>query len=107
MVRFKFEVRDEWRRIGLIFWVQRKAYFSLDRIVRLLEESAIPAPPVGDRALERAVRSKAFRLRKPSPRERWRYSLEADGEPDWSREPWKSARARAEAKEQLRVQGKG
>jgi len=102
VVRFKYEVRDEWRRIGLIFWVQRKAYFSLERIMRVLEGSEIPLPPVGDQALERRVRSKAFRLRKPNPRERWRYSLEVDGKPDWSREPWRSLRARAWAREQGR-----
>ena len=49
VVRFKFEVRDDWRRLGLIFWVQRKAYFSLDRLVRVLEGSEIPEPPKGDR----------------------------------------------------------
>jgi len=106
VVRFKFEVRDDWRRIGLIFWVQRKAYFSLERIVRLLEGSEIPEPPQGDQGLERTVRSKAFRLRKPNPRDRWRYSLEADGKPDWSREPWKSLRARAEAKDQAASGGR-
>jgi len=102
VVRFKFGVRDDWRRIGLIFWVQRKAYFSLDRIVRVLVGSETPTPAARDQGLERAVRSRTFRLRKPNPRERWRHSLNADGRPDWSREPWGSARARVEAKDQAR-----
>ena len=107
VVRFKFGVRDDWRRIGLIFWVQRKAYCTLDRIVRVLQGSEIPVLPEGDQGLERAVRSKAFRLRKPNPRERWRYSLGMDGRPDWTREPWKSARARVEAAEQSRQRREG
>ena len=102
LVRFKFGVRDDWRRIGLIFWVQRKAYFTVERFVRVLVGSEMPSPPAGHQGLERALRSKAFRLRKPNPRERWRYSLDSDGKPDWSREPWKSSRARVEAAERLR-----
>jgi len=106
VVRFKFGVRDEWRRLGLIFWVQGKAYCTLERFVRVLAGSETPFPPAGDQGLERALRSKAFRLRKPSPRERWRYSLEADGTPDWTREPWKGARARVEAKDEARQRAK-
>ncbi|HEY6291338.1 MAG TPA: hypothetical protein VI455_07205 [Terriglobia bacterium] len=99
LVRFKYGVRDDWRRIGLIFWVQRKAYCTLGRIVRVLVGAETPFPPAGDQGLEQAVRSKAFRLQKPNPRERWRFSLDADGNPDWTKEPWKSARARVEVAE--------
>ena len=102
VVRFKYGVRDDWRRIGLTFWVQRKAYCTLERVMRVLEGKETPAPPKWNQGLERAVRSRAFRLRKPSPRERWRFSLDADGHPDWTREPWKSARARVEAKDSTR-----
>jgi len=99
VVRFKHGVRDDWRRIGLTFWVQRKAYCTLQRVVRILEGKEAPAPPKWNQGLERAVRSPAFRLRKPNPPERWRVSRDADGQPDRTREPWKSARARAGARD--------
>ncbi|HEY6291452.1 MAG TPA: hypothetical protein VI455_07825 [Terriglobia bacterium] len=107
VVRFKFGAQDDWRRIGLTFWVQRKAYCTLERGVRVLVGREKPAPPEWNEYLERTVRSRAFRLRKPNPRERWRFSLEADGKPDWTREPWKSARARVEAQEQTRRRQRG
>ena len=102
VVRFKYGVRDDWRRIGLTFWVQRKAYCTLERVARVLLGQEEPAPPEWNEGLERAVRCRAFRLRKPNPRERWRFSLDADGKPDWTREPWKSTRAQVEAAEQSR-----
>ncbi|HEY6292129.1 MAG TPA: hypothetical protein VI455_11305 [Terriglobia bacterium] len=102
VVRFKFGAQDDWRRIGLTFWVQRKAYCTLERGVRVLVGREKPAPPEWNEYLERTVRSRAFRLRKPNPRERWRFSLGADGKPDWTREPWKSVRARVEAQDQTR-----
>jgi len=43
--------------------------------------------------LERAVRSRAFRLAKPGAIERHRCSLKATGDPDFEQEPWKSALA--------------
>ena len=47
--------------------------------------------------LERAVRSRAFRIAKPGAIERYRYSLTPSGDPDWEQEPWKSALARLRA----------
>ena len=42
---------------------------------------------------EPAVRSRAFRLAKPGAIERHRFSLKANGDPDWERELWNSALA--------------
>jgi hypothetical protein len=117
--RLSFGIRDPWRRIGLRFWVQRKRYWTLARMRRRLAEesgagvpAAEAAPPSRDvlapiantlhsqewlchrgpnEGLERAVRSRVFRLAKPGWIERHRYSLTRNGEPDWEREPWKSA----------------
>jgi hypothetical protein len=45
------------------------------------------------------VRSRTFRLAKPGAIERYRYSLTANGDPDWEREPWKTALALRRAAE--------
>jgi hypothetical protein len=90
MVRLRFKVKDEWRRIGLVFWVQRKKYRTVARLLRVLlgvESVACPGPGQG---LEARVRSRIFRLRRPRPLERARLALDPNGNPDWSREPWRS-----------------
>jgi hypothetical protein len=112
--RLNFGIRDLWRRIGLRFWVQRKRYWTLARLRRILSGAGVGAglvpaqtgrprgaplhaggatPPGPNQGLERVVRSRAFRLAKPGAIERYRYSLQAKGDPDWERGPWKSALA--------------
>jgi hypothetical protein len=66
MVRLRFKVKDEWRRIGLVFWVQRKKYRTVARLLRVLlgvQSVACPGPKPG---LETRVRSRIFRLRRPA-----------------------------------------
>jgi hypothetical protein len=128
--RLSFGVLDPWRRIGLRFWMQRKRYWTLARLRRMLPPGGTatpgcvpppePAPPSGgalapiagtwhsqgwlchrspNEGLERAVRSRAFRLAKPGAIERHRYGLQRNGDPDWERDPWKSALAQRRAAE--------
>ena len=44
----------------------------------------------GNEGLENRVRCLVFRLRRPGYFERLRYSFDRNGDPDWSREPWRS-----------------
>ncbi len=55
--RFRFRVTDDWRRIGLLFWVQRKRYWTPKRVERVLLGLEEPAPPRLEEGLENAVRS--------------------------------------------------
>jgi hypothetical protein len=88
--RFRFRVRDDWRRIGLLFWVQRKRYWTPKRVGRILLGVEEPPPPGPEEGLENAVRSLVFRLKRPGAYERFHYGLDANGDPDWDREPWRS-----------------
>jgi hypothetical protein len=114
--RLYFVIRDPWQRIGLRFWVQRRRYWTLTRLRQMLSGADVGAglvpaqagrpqgvplqaatanrTPASGRRLERAVRSRVFRLAKPGAIERYHYSLMPNGEPDWDREPWKTALAR-------------
>jgi hypothetical protein len=83
-------VEDNWRRIGVAFWVQRRRYLTVARLKRMLqglEPAVMPGPGEG---LESRVRCLVFRLRRPGYFERLRYSLDRNGNPDWDRQPWKS-----------------
>jgi hypothetical protein len=122
--RLNFGIRDPWRRIGLRFWMQRKRYWTLARLRRMLSSEpgvgaglvpapighpqGVPlhtlgvAPPGLNEGLERAVRSRVFRLAKPGAIERYRYSLTAKGDPDWEREPWKTLRRATQVKRGVR-----
>ena len=92
--RMKFGIREPWRRLGLRFWVQRKRYWTLPRMRRVLLGLEKAAPPGWNEGLEDALRSKVFRLARPGAIEQFRYSLDANGDPDWDREPWKGVLAR-------------
>ncbi len=66
----RIRIDDRRRRIGLVFWVQRHRYWTLDRALRVLrgEEPRATAPD-GQR-LEQRWRRRRFRLRKPGLWER-------------------------------------
>ena len=66
---------DRWTRAGLVFWCQRRRRCA----------------GVGHwHVYEDTIRCRQFRLAKPGALERERYSLLANGNPDWNREPWKN-----------------
>ena len=92
--------------------MQRKRYWTLARMRRLVTAMAVAEEEIGSleaalaaevekqaapagpgEGLERAVRSRSFRLTKPGALERYRYSLMPNGDPDWEREPRKGALA--------------
>ncbi len=66
----RIRIDNRRRRIGLVFWVQRHRYWTLERALRVLrgEEPRATAPD-GQR-LEQRWRRLRFRLRKPSLWER-------------------------------------
>ncbi len=66
----RIRIDDRRRRIGLVFWVQRHRYWTLERALGvLLGEEPFAPRRLGD-GLERRWRRRRFRLRKPSLSER-------------------------------------
>jgi len=74
--RRRYTLVDRWTRAGMVFWCQRRRRLA--------------GWPAGYRLYEGAVRCRRFRIAKPGGLERERYRLLANGDPDWSREPWRS-----------------
>jgi hypothetical protein len=75
----RYRVEDRWRGIGLAFWVQRRRYLTLKRLVRVLqgrETLRLRGPTEG---LERRVRSLCFRLGKPNYEQQMRHGLDKQG----------------------------
>ena len=73
-------MEDPYRRIGIVFWVQRRRYWNPQRIGRVLAGvDPVPAPE-GLRGLEGGLRCLVFRMRKPRNwDERLRYGLDRQG----------------------------
>ncbi len=63
-------IDDRLRRIGLVFWLQRARYWTLDRRLRVVLGEEPLAPPAPGRGLEQRWRRRRFRLRKPGLWER-------------------------------------
>ncbi len=62
---FPIRIVDQWRRMGLVFWVQQPRYWTAARQIRiLLGEEPFAPPPPGCR-VERRWRRLRFRARKP------------------------------------------
>ena len=78
--RTRIRVEDPYRRIGVVFWVQRRRYWNPRRIARVLA-GLDPAPAVEElRRLEGGLRCLVFRMRKPRNwEERFRYGLDRQG----------------------------
>lgn len=82
--RTRIRVEDPYRRIGVVFWVQRRRwYWNPQRIGRVvLGLEGIPTGSAAEkfRALEGGLRSLVFRMQKPRNwEERFRYGLDRDG----------------------------
>ena len=86
--RTGIQVKDYRRRIGLVFWVQRRTSPKPARPERSRRESRTPNPA---QQLEDGVRCWVHRLRKPRWEERIRYSLDHAGiyRPELEAEHWK------------------
>ncbi len=65
-----FRIDNRVRRIGLVFWVQRRKYWTLERKLEALVGLAPLAPRLGGYRRERRWRRRVFRLRKPGLWER-------------------------------------
>ena len=78
--RTRIRVEDPFRRIGVVFWVQRRRYWNPRRIGRVLA-GLEPVPTAeGLQALEGGLRCLVFRMRKPRNwEERLRYGLDREG----------------------------
>ena len=86
----RYRAEDNYRRVGVAFWIQRRRYLTPARVRRIragLERFRFEDT---DEGLESRVRCLVFRLRRPGYFERLRYGLDRNGDPDWSREPWRS-----------------
>jgi hypothetical protein len=86
----RYRAEDPWRRIGVVFWRQRRRYLTPARVKRILQGLGPLSIPAADEGLENRVRCLVFRLRRPDYFERLRYGLDRNGDPDWKRQPWRS-----------------
>ncbi len=77
--RLLFQMRNPWRRIGMVYWVQRKRYWTGKRFIQdVLNGLPSPVPTVAQ-ALESKLRKRVFRLGRLSFVEQVRYGLDRNG----------------------------
>ena len=62
----RFAIHDLPKRIGLVYWVQRRGYWTRERVFRALLSTAPSEEPPLSRTLEHRLRRRIFRLRRPS-----------------------------------------
>jgi hypothetical protein len=75
-------MKNHWLRIGMVYWVQRKRYWTMKRLYRDFASGQRPPAPTVGQALESKLRKRTFRLARPGLLERMRYRLDRDGAPD-------------------------
>jgi len=77
--RLPIRMKNHWRRIGMVYWVQRKRYWTGKRFVQDVL-SGLPSPvPTVAQALESKLRKRVFRLGRPDFLEQIQYGLDRDG----------------------------
>ena len=86
----RYQAQDNYRRIGVAFWIQRRRYITRARTRRIMAGLERFRVRAADEGLEGRVRCLVFRMRRPGYDERMYYGLDRNGDPDWSREPWRS-----------------
>jgi len=75
----RFRMKNHWLRVGLVYWVQRKRYWTMKRFWKdLAGGQPVPIPTVGE-VLERKLRKRVFRMGPPGFIERMQYRLDRDG----------------------------
>ncbi|HMD97234.1 MAG TPA: hypothetical protein VKM93_07915 [Terriglobia bacterium] len=80
--RLLFRIRDPRLRIGMVYWVQRKRYWTAKRWIQdVLNGVPSPVPTVAQ-ALESKLRKRVYRLGRPDFVEQVRYGLDRNGFPD-------------------------
>jgi len=84
-------ILDPWNRVGLVFWVQRKGFWNLPKLLSAVFGTAAVEEPPLRRALEGRVRRRVFRMRRASWWERQKYGLDrkdcSAAKPKRQREP--------------------
>jgi hypothetical protein len=82
---FHFRIKDHRRRIGLVYWVQRRRFWTAERQIEasqweevLGSKEPLPVPSVGE-MLEEKLRKLEFLLARPRFAERLTYRLDRDG----------------------------
>ena len=70
----RFAIHDPWSRTGLVYWVQRKKFWTCERVYGAMLTNAPAGEPPLRQMLEHRLRRRVFRLRRPSiwELERWR-----------------------------------
>jgi len=77
--RLLFRIKDSALRIGMVYWVQRKRYWTGKRLIQDIL-SGIPSPvPTVAQALESKLRKRVYPLGRPDFLEQVRYGLDRDG----------------------------
>jgi len=75
----RFRIKNHWLRVGLVYWVQRKRYWTMKRFWKdLASGEQIPIPSVGE-VMEAKLRKRVFRLGRPGFIEQMQYRLDRDG----------------------------
>ncbi|MGO9275211.1 MAG: hypothetical protein ACLQOO_34085 [Terriglobia bacterium] len=70
---------DQRRRVGITYWVQRKRYWTPERVIlAALNQYPAGVPTLGE-ALEEKLRHRVFRLGRPGLWDRLRYGLDEHG----------------------------
>jgi hypothetical protein len=72
-------MKNHWRRIGMVYWVQRRRYWTMKRFVQDVLNGHRSAVPTVGQALESKLRKRVFRLKRPGFVERTQYGLDRDG----------------------------
>ena len=77
--RLLFRIKDPRLRIGMVYWVQRKRYWTGKRFIEdVLNGVPSPVPTVAQ-ALESKLRKRVYRLGRPGFLEQVQYGLDRDG----------------------------
>jgi hypothetical protein len=77
--RLLIRMKNHWLRIGMVYWVQRKRYWTMKRLYQDLASGQRSAVPTVSQALEGKLRKRVFRLGQPDFLEQVRYRLDRDG----------------------------
>jgi hypothetical protein len=83
----RFGMRDSRRRIGLVYWVQRRRYLTRKRLIEVLVSDLPPEIPPPGQGLEGKLRRRVFRMRRPGFWKRMEHGLDQDGNRDPSLTP--------------------
>jgi len=76
---FHFRIKDHRRRIGLIYWVQRRRYWTVERLCAALVTGEPELVPAVGEVIEEKLRKLEFRMGRPRFVERLTYRLDRDG----------------------------